>query len=183
MSDTRSRAGILVGLGAAAACFGAAAMLSATTAPTAHADDFSDIMANVNEDLTFGQAAFTLANGYFGESELVPGLTAFFNGTNDDTLSAPQSLLLGTIEASTNESISGIGNFQIQDPFDLAGAVSLAQSYFATGEADLGMASTLLAEGYYGPGTAYDLVGADYAYVVPLEELLLGVVASFTPQF
>lgn len=182
MSDTRSRAGILVGL-AAAGAFGAAAMLSTTTAPTAHADDFSDIMANVNEDLTFGQAAFTLANGYFGEGQLVPGLTAFFNGTNDDTLAAPQSLSLGTLEASLNEPIDGIGNFQIQDPFDLAGAVSLAQSYFATGEADLGQASTLFAEGDYGLGTAYDMVGTDYAYVVPLEELLLGVVASFTPQF
>lgn len=181
MSDTRSRAGILVGLGAVVGAFCAVAMLS-TTAPTAHADDFSDITAGVNEDLTFGQAAFTLANGYFGESELVPGLTAFFNGTNDDTLSAPQSLLLGTIEASANESITSIGNFQIQDPGNLAGAVSLAQTYFATGEADFGQASTYFAEGYIGAGTAYDMVGADYAYVVPLEELFLGVVASFTPQ-
>ena len=36
-----------IGLAAAAGAFGAAAMLSAATAPTARADDFTDILSNV----------------------------------------------------------------------------------------------------------------------------------------
>jgi hypothetical protein len=46
MGHKSSRA-VLVGLGAAVGAFGAAAMISAAIAPTARADDFTDIIDDV----------------------------------------------------------------------------------------------------------------------------------------
>jgi hypothetical protein len=50
--------------------------------------------------------AFTSAFSDFSSSELGLGLAAFFDGVNDDSLSPPNNLLIGTVEALTNESVS-----------------------------------------------------------------------------
>jgi hypothetical protein len=49
MGQKRSRV-VLVGLSAAAGAFAAAAIISAAVAPTARADDFSDILANITAE-------------------------------------------------------------------------------------------------------------------------------------
>ena len=59
MGVMRARSRILVGLAASAGAFGAAAMMSAAAAPTAHADDITDIISAVEGDYADGQSAFT----------------------------------------------------------------------------------------------------------------------------
>ena len=53
MDSNGSRTGVLVGLAAAAGAFGVAAMMSAATAPTARADEFSDIVNGVEAELAW----------------------------------------------------------------------------------------------------------------------------------
>ena len=97
MANKKSRVGI--GLVAAGAAFGVAAMMSAATAPTARADDYTDILYAYNEALSFGQTAFTTASADFGSSDFSGGLAAFFNGVDDDFLSAPNVITSGAVEA------------------------------------------------------------------------------------
>jgi hypothetical protein len=69
MSAARARSRILVGLAATAGAFGAAGMMSAATAPTARADDFSDIISAIDGDYTEGSAAFSSALSDFGSAD------------------------------------------------------------------------------------------------------------------
>ena len=120
MDSYRSRAATLIGLGAAAGAFGIAAMMSAATAPTARADDFSDIIAAVEGDFTAGQAAFGDAFTDFGSSDVNDGLAAFFSGLDDDVVGAPDNVFVGTVDALTGAPV--IGSFT----FDLLPITSLA---------------------------------------------------------
>jgi hypothetical protein len=169
----------LVGLAAAAGAFGVAAMMSAATAPTARADDFSSIIAAVDGDFAFGQAALTTAYSDLASNELVPGLTSFFDGVNDDTLSAPNTLLIGTVEALTNEPIlTGTSNWEFLAPTSFADALSDAQGYFASAQTYFADAVTAFTSGDYGTAAYYDLYGMDLSSIAPLEILLIGSAAA-----
>jgi hypothetical protein len=144
MNDTRSRHGVLIGLTAAAGAFGAAAMLSATAAPTARADDFTDVINAVDGDYADGQAAFTTVLTDFSSSDFGPGLAALFSGVNDDALSAPNNLLIGTVDLLTNESVGGSTLWDFVAPGDFSGAEILAQQSFALGESEFTSAATTL---------------------------------------
>jgi hypothetical protein len=176
---SKSPTGVLIGLVAAAGAFGAAAMMSAATAPTARADDFTDIINAVEGNFTDGQAAFTTAATDFGSNELVPGLAAFFDGVNDDSLSVSDNLLGGTVEAFSNEPITSIGGWLLSPPADFSAGVSDADAWFTGGETDLTDASSALTSGDYGQAAFDDLLGSEFVSIAPLEELLLGSVASF----
>jgi hypothetical protein len=179
LGDTRARSVIVVGLAAAAGAFGAAATLSATAAPTARADDFTDVINAVNGDYADGQAAFTTALTDFSSSDFGPGLAALFSGINDDALSAPNNLLIGTVDLLTNESVSGSTLWDIPTVVGLSGAELLAQQSIATGESEFTSAATEFADGLYGAAAFNDLFGVDDAFVVPLEELFMGAATSF----
>src|ERR1700733_9618197 len=121
MDSNRPRPGVLVGLAAAAGAFGAAATLSATAAPTARADDFTDVINAVDGDYADGQAAFTTALTDFSSNELGNGLAAFFSGVNDDALSAPNNLLIGTVDLLTNQAVSGSTAWDFPNVGDFSG--------------------------------------------------------------
>jgi hypothetical protein len=174
----KSRTGVFIGM-AAAGAFGAAAMMSAATAPTARADDFSDIIAAVEGDYTNGSTAFTTAETDFGSNELAPGLAAFFDGVDDESLSAPDNLLVGTVEALTNETITPSISWDYGVPTSFSDALSEEQLIVTSGEGFLADASTALSSGDYGSAAYYDLIGSQDLLVGPLQELLLGVAASF----
>jgi hypothetical protein len=178
MSDTRSRYGVLVGLTAAVGAFGAAAMMSAAVAPTARADDTTLIIDAINDDFTVGQTDYTAALSDFGSGAFVPGLAEAFDGMNEDSLAAPDNLILGTVEALEGGPITSSLNFDLSVPAGFADASAEAQIYFNTGEDFLSNAAIALSAGDYGAGTYEGLVGIDYTSVVPLEELLLGAAAS-----
>jgi hypothetical protein len=175
----RSRARILVGLAAAAGAFGAAAMLSAATAPTARADDFSDIISAVDGDYAAGQAAYTDAFTDFGSNNVTAGLVELFDGVDDDVLSAPNNLLVGSLEALTNESVTGDEPFGLFQPGSFSEALTTAESLINTGESYFTTAATDFTAGDYGEAALLDLFGADYVSIVPLEDLILGAAVSF----
>jgi hypothetical protein len=179
MTEMRSRSGTLVGLAAAVGAFGAAVMMSAATAPTARADDLTEIINAVDGDFTAGQGAFTTAFEDFGSSDLAPGLTSFFEGVDDDALAAPNNLLVGSVEALANEKITGDQPVGLFVPGSFSQGLTIAESFFSTGESYLTSAAADLGTADYGDAALYDLVGSDYVSIVPLEELLLGAVASF----
>ena len=106
MSDTRSRSGILIGVAAAAGAFGAAAMMSAATAPTARADDTTLIIDAINGDYAVGQADFTSAFTDFGSGDFVGGLAYTFDGIDQDSVAATDNLLLGGVEALEGDPIT-----------------------------------------------------------------------------
>jgi hypothetical protein len=181
MDSNRSRTGVLVGLAAAAGAFGVAAMISAATAPTARADDFTDIVNAVEAELAFGQAAFTTASTDFGSSDVTDGLQALVNGSYDDLLGAPDSLYIGTVEALTNETVisGGILDFNVDPPpTDFADAVSNAQAAFAEGEDYFANAATDLSAGDYGGAAELDAFGSIFTFDLPAQELLVGGVEA-----
>jgi hypothetical protein len=106
MDSNRSRAATLIGLAAAAGAFGVAAMISTAAAPTARADDFTDVITAVEDDYADGQAALTTASTDLSSAEFAPGLAALFDGVNDDSVVAPENFLIGIGELLTNESVN-----------------------------------------------------------------------------
>jgi hypothetical protein len=178
MSDARSRTRILVGLAATAGAFGAAAMMSAATAPTAHADDFTEIVSAVGTDFTAGQGDFTTALADFDSNEFGPGLTTFFEGLDADVLTAPNNVALGTAETLQGETLYFTFPFALTTPTTFADALTVAQADFVQGANDLASVAAFL-----GDGTNTALIelmtGAESVSVLPLEELLLGAAVSF----
>jgi hypothetical protein len=177
MSDMRSRAGILVGLAAAAAF--AAATMSAATAPTARADDLTELINDLNIDYSGGQTAFATAYTDFSSDQLVPGLAQFLSGIDDDTLSPANTLLVGTAEVLQGDPINSTTDWGFFIPASYADAVSVAQTDFTTAGADLSIAANDFSTGDYVFGTVNELFGLEYSSIVPLEELILGAAVSF----
>jgi hypothetical protein len=181
MSDTRSRSGILVGLAAAAGAFGAAAMMSAATAPTARADDSTLIIDAIDGDYTAGQADFTAAFTDFGDGAkgFLPGLAELFGGMNEDSLAAPDNLLLGTVEALQGDPITSSLFFDdLTVPGSFADASAEAQILFNQGEGFLSNAAIAFSAGDYSAATDLGLAGSADASVLPLEELILGAASA-----
>jgi hypothetical protein len=178
MGVTRARSTMLVGLAAAAGAFGVASMMSTTTAPTARADAYSDIIASIDGDYALGQTDFTTAATYLG-SNLPVGLALLLDGADEDSVAAPDNLLVGTVEALTNETIATDIGVGLPVPTDFADGVTNAQAIISSGESMLSDVAPLLSAGEYGSAAYYDLLGSELVSVFPLEELLLGAVAQF----
>jgi hypothetical protein len=179
MDSNRSRAAMLIGVAAAAGAFGVAAMMSAATAPTARADDFTDVINSVELDYSDGQAALTAAYADFSSNDLAAGLASFFNGANDDSISAPESLLVGTVGVLTNTSVADPLNWGYEVPASFSAAVQEVELSFTTAEGYFSDASTALSSGEYGEAAYLSALGFDDAFVVPFQELLLGTAVSF----
>jgi hypothetical protein len=179
MDSNKSRTGMLLGLAAAAAAFGVAAMTSTASAAIAHADDFTDIVTYVDADLADGQFNLTTALSDFSSGDFVPGLTSLFQGVDDDVLAAPDNLLIGTVEALTGVPLGGPLPYDLGVPTDFADQLTYAEQTF-TGAVvgDFGDIPAELAAGDYGVATYDVLLGADFASIAPLEDLILGVAAS-----
>jgi hypothetical protein len=179
MDSNRSRAATLIEVAAAAGAFGVAAMMSVATAPTARADDFTDIINAVDSDFTAGQGDFTTAFADFDSNEFAPGLTTFFEGLDADILTAPNNLAFGTVEALQGETLSFTFPFALTTPTTFADALTVAQAEVVQGEADLASVATFLGGGSYDTAALELLTGTESVSVLPLEELLLGAAVSF----
>ena len=179
MSGTRSRSGFLVGLTAAAGTFGAAAMMSAAAAPTARADDFTDVINVIDSDFAAATPAYADALSDFSGGDFGAGFAALFEGVNDDLLSAPDNLLVGTVEVATNESVTDSLPWTFDVPATFSDALTDAQSHLTTGAEYLTDAANFFTTGDYGEAALYDLIGTDYISVVSVEDLVLGAAVSF----
>jgi hypothetical protein len=172
------RSHIFVGMTAVAGAIGAAAMLSVATAPTARADDFTDVIADVQADLGYGGTAFSNALTDFAGNAPVEGFANLFAASDNDLLSAPNNLIADSVAVLANESVYGPVDIQLFVPTDFSDAVGYAQQFMTDGLDDLSDGATFLSAGEYGEAFIFDLFGADYATIIPLEEILLGSVAS-----
>ena len=181
MSSTRSRPGILVAVAAGAGAFGAAAMM-AVSAPTARADDTTQIIDAIQGDYAAGQADLTTSLADFGHGDFVGGLAELLNSGNEYTLAPVDNLLLGGVEALEGDPITSSLYFDdLYNPGTFANAVAQAQEWFTQGEAFLVNGADALSAGDYGAGTDLDLAGSATAFVLPAEELLLGALAALDP--
>jgi hypothetical protein len=179
MGDTRSRYGVLIGLTAAAGAFGAAAMMSAATAPTARADDFTDVINAVDADYTIGAAAFTTADTDFSGGDFAPGLAALFDGVDDDSVVAPENFLIGTGDLLTNEAVDVTNTYDWVLPTDFSNAVSVAEGFVDDSAAYFSTAGTELTGGDYLDAFMEYAYALNAFAVDPLQELLLGAAVSF----
>jgi hypothetical protein len=171
---------MLVGFAAVVGAFGAAALMSAATAPTATADDFSDIVTAVNIDYGDGQAEFATALADFHSNEVASGLTSILQGLDDDFVAAPNNLAFGTLQALEGESpLTFLFPEAVITPTSFADALTLAQGDVTQGLADLGSVAAFLSGGSYDTALVVALAGVDQSSVFALEELLLGAATSF----
>jgi hypothetical protein len=178
MDSNKSRAGVLVGLAAAAGAFGAAVMMSAATAPTARADDFTDVINAVEGGFTIGQNEFTLADTDFSGGDVSDGLAAYFSGVDDDTLAAPSNLSIGTLELIANDPVTTTLNTNIPPESDFTSGLTDAESFFTTGGTYFSDIPTDLSAGDYSGAAFLDYLGSLYD-VAAAQVLIEGVVASF----
>jgi hypothetical protein len=179
MRSIQARSRILVGLAATAGAFGAAAMMSAAAAPSAHADDFSDIISAVNGDFTEGNDAFASALSDFGSNDINQGLGQIVDGFDDYSLSPMYNLELGTVEALVGDTISGPAPWGLAVPTDFADGLSVAQSFFTAGESFFADAASSLASADYLNATSEEISGLEFVSIIPLEEVLLGALVSY----
>jgi hypothetical protein len=182
MDSNKSRTGVLIGVAAAAGAFGVAAMMSTATAPTARADDFTEIIANVNDDFAIGQGELGDAFTDFGSGDPSDGLAQLLAGVETDVVGVPDSLVIGTAEALSNEAIGTGGTpiYPLSAPLtDFSDVLSVAQTEFSDGLAGFNDAATALAGGDYGYAVEYFVDGLNDTSIYSVQELLLGAVASF----
>jgi hypothetical protein len=174
----RSHARILVGLAAAAGAFGMAAVLSASDAPTARADDFSDIISAVDGDYSAGQADFTTALADFGSSSTaIDGLAAFFSGVDEDLVAAPENYFVGSVQALANDPIDHSYFDVITVASSYPVAVDGAQIGFGEGATYLSDSLTALSGGDFA-SAAQDFAFGFTSFDNASEYLLVGTLAA-----
>lgn len=178
MSDTRSRSGILVGLAAAVGAFGAAAMMSAAIAPTAHADDFTDVINAVDHVYSSGQIEFGIADTDFGGSNINDGLAAFFSAVDDDFVGGPDTLYVGSLDLLANDPVALPVEVVLPPETSFASALTEAETAITDSQDYFSLAATDLSSGDYA-GAAYLDSFASLYDVISLQLLLEGAVASF----
>jgi hypothetical protein len=179
MRDSQSRSGILVGLAAAVGAFGAAAMMSAVTAPTASADTYTDLVTDIEADYSIGQAALTDASTDFSSADFASGLASLFDGVDDDSVVAPENFLIGSGELLLNEPLDLTDTFSWGLPSDYSDAVTTAESFATESAGYFSEGATFLSGGDYGDALVEYAYGLNLLLVDPLQELLLGAAVSF----
>jgi hypothetical protein len=129
MGETRQR--VVLGLGAAVAAVGAAAMISGATAPAAHADDTATILADISAIETAANTAFTTGEADLGSPATeAAGLTQIFTGLDDDLFGIPSFLDVAYTDEAAGDTIIPPTDFEIGSttPFDFSAPTSLTQS-------------------------------------------------------
>jgi hypothetical protein len=173
VSAQTKRAGVVAGI-AAVGAVGLATMASTAFAPTARADDLSDIVASIQGDLTVAQSEFAGASIDFSDGENGAGLTSLFDGVDDYTLSPPDNLLVGSLDALTGVDINGPITFHLLDPSSLADALTNVESSFTEAPSLFSEIGTFLADGDYADAGLYTVAVSEGLTVGPVEELLIG---------
>ena len=183
MGQKRSPAA-LVGLSAAAGAFAAAAMISAAVAPTARADAFSDILADITAEEGYANTAFANAATDFADHDEAAGLTQLYTGLDDDLIGVSDDLRVGLTDALTNTTVIPENEFEFSFPTPAteAGAITEAQTYYADGVA-LDSAITALPTGDYS-GVALDNALASFdQWILPDQIEAIGLLAFVFPAF
>jgi hypothetical protein len=173
-----TRAGLLIGLAAAAGAVGVAAMISTVGAPVAPADDFSDIISSVELDFANGLADVDVAYGDFAGADPSDGLAMFVNGLDDALVSPEEDLFIGSLDALTNQPIQMSLVFQEGSVADLTAASADVQSLISLAEGELSVVIPDLASGDVAGAAADSLGAADLLVVLSPELVFEGLAGS-----
>jgi hypothetical protein len=178
MGHKRSRAAF-VGLSAAVGAFAAAATISAATAPTARADDFSEIIADIQAEETAATTAFATASTDFADNDPGDGLTQLFIGLDDDLVGVPNDLRVGTTDALTNATVIPAKDFEFTfaNPVTFTAAVTEAQHFYTEGN-NLATTITNLPATDYADTALDNALSTFYQWIVPDQILLIGELES-----
>ncbi|MCV7260934.1 hypothetical protein [Mycobacterium shimoidei] len=154
--------------------FSAAAMMSAVSAPTARADEFTDIINIVDGEFATGQSYFDLAATDFGSGDVPDGLAALFSGVDNDVFAVLDTVLVGTAAALTHEPI---GLLQESFAFEIGASPNLLTDFivnFGMGESYLTAGVEALSAGGFSVGIGDLLNASEYVSVFTAEALLVG---------
>ena len=179
MSATHVRSTVMISLAASAGVLGVTAMLSTAAAPAARADDFSDIINAINGDYTEASAAFSSALADFSSDNVSQGSAQLLDSFDDSLLGPTYNLAVGTVEVLEGDPVSSAIAFGLAAPTDFADGLTDAQITFASGASLFADSASLFGVGDYGAATSDLIIAADLTSITPLEEILLGTVASF----
>lgn len=170
----------VIGLGAAAGATLAAGLFSLSTAPTAHADDFTEILSNETTVFDVGEAQLSTAATDFGSSAIPAGLSNEFAGLFNVTLGGPDNVLLDTIEALAGKPISVALPIALTSPAptDLAEGLSDAQNWLTIGQDNFSAADTDFLGGDWGDGLANVIAGLNFDLVNSPDDFLVGAISS-----
>ena len=175
MGHNESRRG-LFGLGAAAVAFGAAALMSTVTAPASRADDFTELAHDVQNLFAAGQSDFTTALSDLNSGLGVPdGLWAYYTGVENEHVFAPYQVLLGSVEALQNQTITELSPLGLGGtPATFAEALVFAENSISEGEFLLNTGATDLAMGDFTDALQFDFAGFFDTFNYPLQLLVVG---------
>jgi hypothetical protein len=173
-----SRTAVLIGVAAATGVVGAAAMMSAVTAPSAHADDLTDIINAVDGDFAYGQSDFATALSDFSTpGDFIYGLAASTSGLDEYLVAAPENLLVGSVEALGNAPIDYSYSDVIGVASSFGAAVAGAETGFGEAEAELDNAALALFSADF-VTAVQDSVFASTSVDNSVEYLLIGTLAA-----
>lgn len=184
MRRQRRLRGIAVGLGSTAGALLASAMSQLATAPTARADDFTDILNLVESTIGAGQLDFTSAQADFAlgtPAGFAEGVALDNAGTNDFLIGSTDDILAGSLAAAVGET-PGLDELFLfptaADPATLAdletavtGVFTLGTDAFSDAEAGFALGTP---DGF-AFGVSQSLVGLDFYTVLAPEQALLGL--------
>ncbi len=178
MGHKQSRAAF-VGLTAAAGAFAVATMMSAATAPTARADDFSEIIADIQAEETAASTAFATASTDFTNNDPGDGLTQLFIGLDDDLVGVPNDLQVGTVDALSNATVIPASDFEFTfaNPVTSTAAVTEAQGFYTEGT-NLATTIASLPPTDYADTALDNALSSFYQWIVPDQILLIGELES-----
>ncbi|MBV8862372.1 MAG: hypothetical protein JO082_02355 [Mycobacterium sp.] len=183
--DTRSPnkrwwAAAAIGVAAPAGALLAIGMMSTATAPTARADDFSDIVTNLQDTAATADAAFAAGQTAFGADDVGDGLAYYIAGAEDDLLGTSEDLIVGGTAIATGEPVGGAFDFSpdVPVPTTFAESLTYAQEDIAFDQTIFNAAFTAFEANDPTVGVGDFLSGIGDSLYVP-EDLLLGTVASF----
>lgn len=178
MSDTPPRGRLMIGFGAAAGAFAAAAMILATGTPVAHADDLTDLLNVVQGDLADGQTFFDTASTDFASSDVPGGVAALVSGADNDLVSVADNILAGGVALLTNETVPLELSIGLLDPGSFANGLADAEQDISSSQTYLTEAATALSSGDYAAYTFDSLIASDLTSVLASQDLLLGALDS-----
>jgi hypothetical protein len=126
--------GTAMGLGAAAGALLAVAVGQLATAPVARADDFSDIVEEVQIAIHDGETQLATAAADYANADLADGLSQSVTGWDNLLLDPQEDVFVGTLEASMGHAPTAFGFVDFPAGLDLATAITDAQGIATEGQ-------------------------------------------------
>jgi hypothetical protein len=182
MSDNRHYR-MVIGLGAAAGGLFVAALCQLAGAPSAQADNITDVIDSIQATDAVGQTLLGEAGTFFSSSDVPDGLASEFTGLDDTLFGAQYDLLVNGY--ADLQGIDGPYSYEtfglLPTPTDLATTSTDVTQYFDYAQSSLTAAATDFGTSDFGAGlgeltnATEDYVAASQIELIGLTDTLLGL--------